>query len=673
MAGVKTHNKFLTRVVAHFYAARADTKRTKPAIRPDFMHTGSLFNRSPLSAVRLIPIIAALSLISCGSGSNAEDLSNNPTLDSPESPASNNDSQNSISVAADAGSDVDTSSGSWLTLDGSNSTGNKINYSWRQVGGPGVDIQGEDSAKPGFNTPTVSYDQILTFELVVTDADGATSKDNVDVVVHVHKSVYLIVDPETQVALSAQIDQLRKDVETSLGAVGRVFTTPSTPLELRALLRTGYETDGLRGAFLIGNVPGVYFQSLVDSSIVQLNDSFYRALYCAVQSTADPTRFLFAPTNSVNYSCLPNIWVSRIKSPNSAESTADISSYLSRNHATRSVYDNWNQQMDFVSAMAIDDKANYSEIVADVFADHPLYTPAAVSVFQSPLASNQKQDFLTGLNNNSEILKANFHGAPFYVWFQGLTTGDSLDSTQLQSVHARPRYIELESCSTGAFDSESYFAGELLFNGDSLLVTANPMVTGYFSGAFEDQVESVYRGYALGWSPAQLYVYTFIGEPKHFLGDPTVALRPHNESTSRPQLRIGSNEYAEPFSIRLNMPASAPGETTEAELEVTNPGNQPLILTARSDVAEANTVLPDAPILSTTGFVFTMTTADDPINFHLQIALQPGETKAITVHFNPQADDLPRPANSEYAGLFRFTTNAPDTPAFNVAVFGSRQ
>jgi hypothetical protein len=582
---------------------------------------------------------------------------------------------NSVSAAprADAGADVDVVEGGWLTLDGSQSSGEALHYSWRQIGGRAVEMQRADSALPGFNAPALDFDEHLRFELTVTDDAGATAVDRVAVSVRARKSVYLVADAQTLSELANQIAVFRADVERSVGATTRLVTTPPTPQALRELLRAAHETDGLRGAFLIGAVPVVYLQSLQDSSIVHLSDSFYRELYCPLQATADPATYLFAPTTSIDFNCLPNIWVSRIKATRAGVAPAQIGDYLRRNHALRDAYDDWRPGMTFVSAMAIDDTSNYTAIVNRVFADHPLYDPAQVGVSQDGLALAQKQAFLSGLDANTEILKANFHGAPFYVWFQGETTGDYLDSTHLRDIHARPRFIELESCSTGAFDTEHYFAGELLFNGDTLLVQANPMVSAFFSGAFEAQVNSAYRGYAFGWSPAQLYVYAYTGSPRHFLGDPTVALRPRVPAAGAPRVRIESIEYGEPFAMRLDLPDSQSGESTEAVLDIANSGDAKLVLTARSDVADANTVLPNSAITSTTGFVFTMHTDDDPINFALRVELEPGESKRVTVRFNPAADNTPRPANSEYVGLFRFASNAPDTPAFNVVVRGMRR
>ena len=58
-------------------------------------------------------------------------------------------------------------------------------YSWTQTAGPSVTLSGADSATPTFTAPDVGADgDTLTFELTVTDNDGATSTDTVNIVVY---------------------------------------------------------------------------------------------------------------------------------------------------------------------------------------------------------------------------------------------------------------------------------------------------------------------------------------------------------------------------------------------------------------------------------------------------------------------------------------------------------
>ena len=87
---------------------------------------------------------------------------------------------------ADAGSDQSVASGAAVTLSGSGSDpdGDALSYAWRQTDdGPTVTLSGASSATATFTAPTVGTRRTLTFHLTVTDDDGATGSDTVDVTV----------------------------------------------------------------------------------------------------------------------------------------------------------------------------------------------------------------------------------------------------------------------------------------------------------------------------------------------------------------------------------------------------------------------------------------------------------------------------------------------------------
>jgi hypothetical protein len=88
---------------------------------------------------------------------------------------------------ADAGADQDVNEGTLVTLDGSassDSDGTVESYAWTQTAGPAVALTGAGTASPTFTAPAVDADTVLTFQLVVTDDDDATSApDTVNVTV----------------------------------------------------------------------------------------------------------------------------------------------------------------------------------------------------------------------------------------------------------------------------------------------------------------------------------------------------------------------------------------------------------------------------------------------------------------------------------------------------------
>jgi PKD repeat protein len=86
---------------------------------------------------------------------------------------------------ANAGSDGRAGRNSLVILSGSgsDSDGSIVTYRWRQVSGPGVVLSGSNTSQARFMTPSVFVTTPLTFELTVTDNDGATASDEVVITV----------------------------------------------------------------------------------------------------------------------------------------------------------------------------------------------------------------------------------------------------------------------------------------------------------------------------------------------------------------------------------------------------------------------------------------------------------------------------------------------------------
>ncbi|MBN2419313.1 MAG: hypothetical protein JXL81_08010, partial [Deltaproteobacteria bacterium] len=82
---------------------------------------------------------------------------------------------------ADAGPDQNINEGSFVYLDGANSSdpdGDSLIYQWIQTGGPSVTLDGSNSAQPTFDSPVIASEgESLTFQLTVTDEHGLQSSD----------------------------------------------------------------------------------------------------------------------------------------------------------------------------------------------------------------------------------------------------------------------------------------------------------------------------------------------------------------------------------------------------------------------------------------------------------------------------------------------------------------
>ena len=87
---------------------------------------------------------------------------------------------------ADVGSDQTVDAGTIVTLSGTadDTDGTIVSYGWEQTGGTRVSLTGAASATAMFTAPDVSTDETLTFQLTVTDDDGAQASNEVSVTVH---------------------------------------------------------------------------------------------------------------------------------------------------------------------------------------------------------------------------------------------------------------------------------------------------------------------------------------------------------------------------------------------------------------------------------------------------------------------------------------------------------
>ncbi|MCJ8271033.1 MAG: PKD domain-containing protein [Psychrosphaera sp.] len=92
---------------------------------------------------------------------------------------------------AQAGDSLVVDENTQVTLAGSGTdeNGSIVSYAWLQTGGEAVSLSDSTSATSVFNAPAIGVGSLtLSFELTVTDNDGNTAKDSVEVVVNTTNS-----------------------------------------------------------------------------------------------------------------------------------------------------------------------------------------------------------------------------------------------------------------------------------------------------------------------------------------------------------------------------------------------------------------------------------------------------------------------------------------------------
>ncbi len=90
-----------------------------------------------------------------------------------------------VAPSAAAGDDITVDERTELTLEGvgSDSDGDVATYTWVQTSGTDVALEGSDSATVTFESPDVSIQEILILSFTVTDNDGDSSTDTLEVTV----------------------------------------------------------------------------------------------------------------------------------------------------------------------------------------------------------------------------------------------------------------------------------------------------------------------------------------------------------------------------------------------------------------------------------------------------------------------------------------------------------
>jgi chitinase len=113
------------------------------------------------------------------------DADNGDILNAMHQSLGHGDGPGNRSPNAKAGADQAVDSGAAVVLDGSTSNdldGDALTYSWVQTGGSSVSLQNAGSAVAGFTAPSVTADEVLSFELTVNDGE-LSDTDTVEVTV----------------------------------------------------------------------------------------------------------------------------------------------------------------------------------------------------------------------------------------------------------------------------------------------------------------------------------------------------------------------------------------------------------------------------------------------------------------------------------------------------------
>lgn len=468
------------------------------------------------------------------------------------------------------------------------------------------------------------------------------------------RMIYYFVDSTILDQLQIEIEQFIADVSQDTDSKSKIFISEQSqhPSEIITVLRDGYYNEDLWGAFFIGNVPYAYEQV---SGYTNLSDHVYRSLDCPYIDSNNDGIFESASNFSIIPVCNPNIWISRIHtSKQGDDAIIQIRTYFDKNHRLRNDLSYFNNKMFYLNSIGIGEEGktydDFIDYFSDMLNDHSLYSANDVTISYETTANGQKNSFVSAFESNYETMKINAHGASTQLFFTGTYDYASYYSSEIAQVSSNVKVIDLDSCKTGHFADSNYFAGELLFSGDTLLVIANPENTFYSDSAFDEDLKGKYYGLGLGFSFADLYTSTYPGSPRHFYGDPTIFLR-QKDLQGAPKLLINGSSVNNNSIYELDMGEVFDEGVNHSNLLFKNQGESALKIYGRWVSTNLSYNEINNPI-STNGFIFSII---DPsyTSFDFEVIIQPGETKTFTFEFKPHAnDDNPGPA--QYKAVFKF-------------------
>jgi len=355
------------------------------------------------------------------------------------------------------------------------------------------------------------------------------------------KEIFIFVDENIYNALTSKIERLASDIENDLGSKVIIqHALYTNPVDIRNILKQSYMGGKLAGSILIGNIPtfsrkdGFYtdwfYSDLNDSCPMDKNGVFETSLAC----------------NTLNVFSKRDVFVGRISpAVNSPSSTAKIESYLNKDHDFRQgkivfpkkllVYPSVN--IISVNNGSAPEKNSLPTNMKIAINSQDRYSQQETDVIYESDYIKQKQEYLTKLQNNRyESALINIHGSDNGQFPSGQFDGSQITSSDISKIKPNIMYIALLSCSNGAFKSPGYLAGELLFNGDTLLVTANSQPAGIGNFASDPPTEPVFfqpLSFLNSSAPlGQMFIHDQSLYITQVFGDPTLQMTENKENLS---------------------------------------------------------------------------------------------------------------------------------------------
>jgi hypothetical protein len=388
------------------------------------------------------------------------------------------------------------------------------------------------------------------------------------------KSVAIFVDDATYGKIQSEVSRFQGDIIRDTGMDAEIVVGNWTNASaVKNIIRDKYNTNGLVGAILVGDIPSAYFE--YQNSGATLTDWYLQDLSTQFVDTDGDGKFereYYMHETDITHR---EIWTSRIKPPVSGDAgIALLKDYFNRNHAFRAGELSYDKKMLFFNSPLINHKdddiadvtqSEYMDLVRSIDDFTGFYSSdSSVDYVYDQDLQAQKDEYLDKLANNSyEFVFVNIHGDVTRQWLGGDV---NVYANEIRDAQPNTFFVELASCSNGKFTDADYFAGTWLFSGKTLVVAANTEVS-FLPGQDKVNFLNALRPLRLGVPFGQQLINDNGFLVRHLFGDPTLQLR------AKPQQNIPKIEVSQKG---IDFGTINKGEDRVVSIRFSNKGNRKL-------------------------------------------------------------------------------------------------
>ncbi len=484
------------------------------------------------------------------------------------------------------------------------------------------------------------------------------------------KEIYIFTDDTTFNALSEKINQLSADITSDLGVKVIInHENYSSPIPIRNVLKQSFQNNTLLGSILIGNIPtfnrkdGFYtdwfYQDLSDNCPIDNNGVFASSTDCGVLSSFSKR----------------NVFEGRITPPTTATNSNNtdlIGTYLDKDHAYRTGGITFPKKMLLYPSVNILQEKNgspnfknpISTNVTSSVASQSRYTLQDVDTIYEKDPKKQSQNYLTNLKNNRyETALIYVHGSTDGEFPTGNTDGSEITAYDIINTKPNIFYVNLLSCSNGAFKSPYYLAGEFLFNGDTLLVSAQSQEANIPNFLYDPPLVPMFfqpLSFLNSSAPlGELFKHDSSLYITQYFGDPTLRMI-NNISINPPQLQIESTsiDFGK-TSSEVKAKTISIKNISQSDISILMPPDWGTTINNKPLYDYHSSVLKGKDFQ---GFILDKTKDSS----YKTITIPAGQNTTFSFVFSPSVDTSGKIINGKYFDTFSFLTSDPKNPFIDI-------